>query len=93
LPEIVPPARNIGAGVKHNHALVQRVAWSVLLDRPHDAADELNEWAEIGEDAANHSNREMGVIKTLAEHASLHYRIELVIFQLLKNALVCLRFP
>jgi hypothetical protein len=33
------------------------------------------------------------MIETLPEHAGLHYRIELVIFELLKNALVCLSLP
>jgi hypothetical protein len=92
LPEIVPPPRDIRARVKHNHSLVERVPGRVLLDRAHDAADELNEGAKIGEDAADHGDGEVGMIEPLAKHAGLHDRIELVIFQLLKNPLVRLGF-
>jgi hypothetical protein len=88
LAEVVPPAGNIGADVKHDDTLVEWVAGSVLFDRAHDAADELNEWAKVGEYAANHSDGKVLMIEAFAEHASLHDRVKLVVFELLENALV-----
>ena len=79
LPEVIPPTRDIGADVKHNNALVKRVARRVLLNGSHNPADKLNERAEVGEDAAHHRHGKIRVIKALAEHASLHDGIKLVI--------------
>jgi hypothetical protein len=71
LPEIIPTSRDIGADMKHNDPLIKRVPRHVLLDRAHDAADELHEGTEVGKNAADHGDGEVGMIEALAEHASL----------------------
>ena len=91
LPEIIPASRDIGADMKHNDPLIKRVPRQVLLDRAHDAADELHEGTEVGKNAADHGDGEVGMIEALAKHAGLHDHIELVVFELLKDALVRLR--
>ena len=88
LPEVVPSPCDIGADVKHDDALVSRVARRVLLDGAHDAANELNEGTEVGENAADHRYGKVRMIESLAEHSGLHDGVEFVTFKLLKNALV-----
>jgi hypothetical protein len=92
LAEVVPATCHIRANVKDDDTLVERVPRRILLDRPHDAPYKLNKGAEVGEDAAHHGNRQVAMIESLAQHPRLHNGVELVVFELLENALVSLRF-
>ncbi len=77
--------------MKDHDAPIDGVAWAILLDRAHDAANELNERAQVCIDAANHRYREIAMIEPLPEHPSLHDDIQLVILKLREDALVGIR--
>jgi hypothetical protein len=78
--------------VENNDTLIGGMAGLVLLDRPHDATDELDEGTQVGEDAPHHRNREVGVIEALSEHTGLNDDIQLVVFELLEHTVVRLAF-
>jgi len=42
--KIGPSLCYVGSSVKHDDALVENMIWGVLLNDPHNAADELYEW-------------------------------------------------
>ncbi|SNT44625.1 hypothetical protein SAMN05421770_1201 [Granulicella rosea] len=69
--EIFPSLRDVGTGVKDDHAIVQRVANGVVFDNPHDPANKLHEGGKITEDAEHCSDGEIGMIEAFAKLSDL----------------------
>jgi hypothetical protein len=84
--EVLPSTCNVCSSVKDDDALVERVAWRVLLDHAHDSADELHKRRQIPKDAKHRGYSEEPVVKAFPKLSNLHDDIELVVLQLLQHA-------
>ena len=74
--------------MEHHYAIVQQMAGRVVLDHPHDAADELHERREIPEDAEDGCYRQERMVEPLSEFADLDDHVDLVVFKLLHHAVI-----
>ena len=88
LPEVLPPAGDVGSGMEDDGTLIEEAVGVVLLDDAHDAANELNEGGEVGEDAEYRCDGKEGVVEPFPQLADLDDHIQLVIIETLQDLFV-----
>ena len=90
-PEILPMAVDVQPHVGDRHAPVVRVLGIVLVDHPHDPADELDIGRQRPEGLEDGGHAQVWVIKSLAEHPDLDDAIDPVAPEVLEHVLNFLR--
>ena len=90
-PEILPMAVDVQPHMGNRHPPVVRVLGVVLVDHPHDPADELDIGRQRPEGLEDRGHAQVWVIKSLAEHPDLDDAIDPAPTQVLEHVLNFLR--
>src|SRR5712664_244310 len=83
--EVIPPPVDVRSSVEDDHGPIDERVRLIFVDDPHHAADELDERAQVGEDAEDRSDRQEWVIEAFTQLANLNDDIQLVAFELLMH--------
>ena len=88
--EVIPVAVDVQADVGDDDALVVGVAGCALDVDAHRAPDELDVGAQRPERAEDRGDRQLRMVKALAEHLHLHDRVQGAVAQLAQDLLLLL---